>query len=206
MRLFLLFGGSAIPLAFVGGSRRSAPEPLDQWIANGGQSLWRYAKAIGMAEVEWNETPDPFATSMTPPRLLQLRNGSERHGSERQGADDSTRLRSLEEEKLAAEEAAGRSDARQSRVEGSGIKKMVTPSAQPRIAGLSAGPWASAGAVKLASLCHHPGQRLQMRFSDRPEGASSYKTPLGYLTKTGSDTICALPFRHPLPKLSRGRR
>lgn len=40
---------------------RSTPEPLGQWIADGGQSLWRFAKAIGMAEVEWDETPDPFA-------------------------------------------------------------------------------------------------------------------------------------------------
>lgn len=40
---------------------RSTPEPLEQWIESGGQSLWRFAEAIGMAKVEWSETPDPFA-------------------------------------------------------------------------------------------------------------------------------------------------
>lgn len=40
---------------------RSEMEPLAQWIESGGQSLWRFAEAIGMAKVEWDETPDPFA-------------------------------------------------------------------------------------------------------------------------------------------------
>jgi molybdopterin-guanine dinucleotide biosynthesis protein A len=39
---------------------RSETKSLDRWIAKGGQSLWRFAMAIGMAQVEWAETPDPF--------------------------------------------------------------------------------------------------------------------------------------------------
>jgi len=40
---------------------RSETGPLERWIADGGQSLWRFAEAVGMAKVEWDETPDPFA-------------------------------------------------------------------------------------------------------------------------------------------------
>ncbi len=40
---------------------RCDPERLGQWIAGGGQSLWRYAREVGMAEAGWDETPDPFA-------------------------------------------------------------------------------------------------------------------------------------------------
>lgn len=40
---------------------RCDPEHLEQWIAGGGQSLWRYAREAGMAEVTWDETPDPYA-------------------------------------------------------------------------------------------------------------------------------------------------
>jgi len=40
---------------------RSGPNALDRWIAGGGQSLWRPAEAIGVAQVEWTDTPDPFA-------------------------------------------------------------------------------------------------------------------------------------------------
>lgn len=40
---------------------RSAPEPLERWMAGGGQSLWRYAQNAGMAEVPWEGTPPPFA-------------------------------------------------------------------------------------------------------------------------------------------------
>jgi molybdenum cofactor guanylyltransferase len=36
-------------------------KPLEDWIATGGRSLWRYACERGMTEVEWNEVPDPFA-------------------------------------------------------------------------------------------------------------------------------------------------
>jgi len=39
---------------------RTEPARLDQWIQTGGQSMWRYARDIGMAEVLWTETPDPF--------------------------------------------------------------------------------------------------------------------------------------------------
>ncbi|MEY5007159.1 MAG: hypothetical protein RL764_475 [Pseudomonadota bacterium] len=39
---------------------RTDPAPLDQWIKQGGQSMWRYARDIGMVEVLWEETPDPF--------------------------------------------------------------------------------------------------------------------------------------------------
>lgn len=39
---------------------RTEPVRLDQWIQQGGQSMWRYARDIGMADVLWTETPDPF--------------------------------------------------------------------------------------------------------------------------------------------------
>lgn len=39
---------------------RTEPARLDQWIQQGGQSMWRYARDIGMADVLWTETPDPF--------------------------------------------------------------------------------------------------------------------------------------------------
>lgn len=51
-------GGRLHPMAALW---RSAPEPLERWIAGGGQSLWRFAETVGMAKVEWDETPDPFA-------------------------------------------------------------------------------------------------------------------------------------------------
>lgn len=39
---------------------RTEPARLDQWIQQGGQSMWRYARDIGMADVLWTETHDPF--------------------------------------------------------------------------------------------------------------------------------------------------
>lgn len=51
-------GGRLHPMAALW---RCDPERLEQWIAGGGQSLWRYGKEAGMAEVTWSETPDPFA-------------------------------------------------------------------------------------------------------------------------------------------------
>lgn len=48
---------------------RSEVGPLERWIAGGGQSLWRYAEAIGMANVEWAQTPDPFANINDPAAL-----------------------------------------------------------------------------------------------------------------------------------------
>lgn len=48
---------------------RSNPDPLAEWIAGGGQSLWRYAEAIGMAQVAWEIAPDPFANVNDPDAL-----------------------------------------------------------------------------------------------------------------------------------------
>lgn len=59
-------GGRLHPMAALW---RAAPEPLERWIADGGQSLWRFAQAIGMIEVEWDETLDPF-TNVNDPAAL----------------------------------------------------------------------------------------------------------------------------------------
>ena len=59
-------GGRLHPMAALW---RCDPEPVEGWIANGGQSLWRFAQGVGMAEVEWDETPDPFANVNDPAAL-----------------------------------------------------------------------------------------------------------------------------------------
>lgn len=41
---------------------RSELGPLERWSAERGQSLLRYAEAIGMAQIEGADTPEPFAT------------------------------------------------------------------------------------------------------------------------------------------------
>jgi len=59
-------GGRLHPMAALW---RNKVEPLERWIAEGGQSLWRYAEAIGLVQVEWAETPDPFANVNDPAAL-----------------------------------------------------------------------------------------------------------------------------------------
>lgn len=51
-------GGRLHPMA---GLWCGDPERIERWIAQGGQSLWRYAREAGMAEVVWADAPDPFA-------------------------------------------------------------------------------------------------------------------------------------------------
>ncbi len=57
--------GAAMPVS--GGRRHPmaalwAPDvmAIEAYIAHGGQSLWRFAQTVGMAEVTWDEQPDPF--------------------------------------------------------------------------------------------------------------------------------------------------
>ena len=59
-------GGRLHPMAALW---RNKVEPLERWIAEGAQSLWRYAEAIGLVQVEWAETPDPFANVNDPAAL-----------------------------------------------------------------------------------------------------------------------------------------
>ncbi len=40
-------------------------EGLAGYIADGGQSIWRFGQAMGMARVEWDATPDPFTNINT---------------------------------------------------------------------------------------------------------------------------------------------
>lgn len=57
--------GAAMPVS--GGRRHPmaalwAPDvpAIEAYIAHGGQSLWRFAQTVGMAEVTWDDAPDPF--------------------------------------------------------------------------------------------------------------------------------------------------
>lgn len=45
---------------------RADPTSIEAWIAKGGQSLWGYARHVGMAEVVWTDVPDPFANINDP--------------------------------------------------------------------------------------------------------------------------------------------
>ena len=42
---------------------------IDDYVAGGGQSLWRFAQSVGMAAVLWDTTPDPFLNINTPADL-----------------------------------------------------------------------------------------------------------------------------------------
>lgn len=66
LRAALPGNGAAVPVSAgrlhtMAALWRNTPAPLAAWIAGGGQSLWRYAQAVGMAEVAWDAPPDPFA-------------------------------------------------------------------------------------------------------------------------------------------------
>ena len=50
---------------------RVIPDQLEQWIEAGGQSMWRFARDMGMAEVVWTETPDPFTNINDHATLVQ---------------------------------------------------------------------------------------------------------------------------------------
>lgn len=51
-------GGRLHPMAALW---RCEPARLEAWIVGGGQSLWRYAREVGMVEVMWDQALDPFA-------------------------------------------------------------------------------------------------------------------------------------------------
>lgn len=66
--------GAAMPVS--GGRRHPmatlwAPDvpAIEAYIATGGQSLWRFAQAVGMAEVTWDNAPDPFVNINEPADL-----------------------------------------------------------------------------------------------------------------------------------------
>jgi molybdopterin-guanine dinucleotide biosynthesis protein A len=66
-RLQAAFPGHGVAMPVSGGRRHPmaalwAPDvmAIEAYIAHGGQSLWRFAQTVGMAEVIWDEAPDPF--------------------------------------------------------------------------------------------------------------------------------------------------
>jgi molybdopterin-guanine dinucleotide biosynthesis protein A len=42
---------------------------IEDHVAGGGQPLWRFARSVGMVEVPWDDTPDPFMNINTPADL-----------------------------------------------------------------------------------------------------------------------------------------
>lgn len=50
---------------------RVVPDQLEAWISAGGQSMWRFAREVGMTEVVWQETPDPFTNINDPTALAR---------------------------------------------------------------------------------------------------------------------------------------
>lgn len=66
--------GAAMPVS--GGRRHPmttlwAPHvtAIEAHIAQGGQSLWRFADGVGLAEVDWDDQPDPFLNINQPADL-----------------------------------------------------------------------------------------------------------------------------------------
>ena len=66
--------GAAMPVS--GGHRHPMAtlwvpdvKAIAAYIAQGGQSLWQFAQTIGLAEVAWDEAPDPFLNINQPADL-----------------------------------------------------------------------------------------------------------------------------------------
>jgi molybdopterin-guanine dinucleotide biosynthesis protein A len=75
-RLQAAFPGHGAAMPVSGGRRHpmaalwvpDAPA-VEAYIASRGQSLWRFAQTVGMAEVAWDEAPDPFQNINRPTDL-----------------------------------------------------------------------------------------------------------------------------------------
>ena len=75
-RLQSALPGNAAAMAVSAGRRHPmatlwAPDAtaIEDYVAGGGQSLWRFAQSVGMAEVLWETAPDPFLNINTPAEL-----------------------------------------------------------------------------------------------------------------------------------------